>query len=932
MKNKITKICGVGLTLVLATTMLFSAAPVSAGTLSWSAESIPSATGNVLETGSNIVDLDVSNDGTMFAASGSTILWKSTNGGLTWSGITPPSVGDASLVAVAPDDADVVAFADSGNTSTIWISINGGTTWGSLGIPAESGGTAIATSNDIAISPSDAGVNYIAVAGVEASTGDANIWWFDIGAAAPVWKETNDKAGFCLNSLTAFAINDGSAFAVAFSPSFASDKVLTAITANATKVEFQMFSLSTKKWNNAAGYGTSWPITIKNDTAQITDMNAGSIALTPDYLGGDEATRNAFIGASDGTDATLGGIIRAKDTSIKTIKDAESVWSVAFDGTNLVAGSKTDTEIYRTDDPLASTPTFSTASTLKQPGTSGCTNAIVAWRGADVVAGVRGTGSAFAISRDNGKSFNDISLIDTAAATLGALHDVAVSADGSKVFMIAYDANATSLWRKASTWERVLSIAAATGYIVRVAPDDPDAVYMVRTGSTTIYFSNEGGDTKWFTRISRYTIQDLALEGDGDVAYVAVQSTKSVSKTTNAGFTWGSSKSSGIGGNIHTIASLGEDKVIVGSVDGYVGWSTDANSSWSKVSTQLNAAGTTQVTASGLADGDFIYASALTAAGTASRIERWEIGQSGTTWKNLAATFVSTNSTAYGVALVEGVLYFQCVEANADDTEVLRTLSPDTSEPSAGKWATITSADEEFSRTPTSLKVSAGSNKLWAVDSLAPKLYSYTDTLATTGPALAAPGHGADIQINPVSGKSYDVSFTWERPSKANMYHLQIALDYDFDEVVKSITSIASTDSVIAHVVGPGGETTAEFMPGTTYYWRARVYANDPKPYSPWSAKREFTVGELPDVTPVIIQQPPAPIIQVPPAPAITIQPPEIILPQPEIILPAPQVTLPPAPAPVAPIPAWALYIIIIIGAILVIALIVLILRTRRPV
>jgi len=122
-------------------------------------------------------------------------------------------------------------------------------------------------------------------------------------------------------------------------------------------------------------------------------------------------------------------------------------------------------------------------------------------------------------------------------------------------------------------------------------------------------------------------------------------------------------------------------------------------------------------------------------------------------------------------------------------------------------------------------------------------------------------------------------------------------------------------------------------MPETTYYWRVRADATGPI-YSPWSAVRSFTIGTLPEAAaPVIIRQPPpAPVIEVPPAPEIVLQPPDIILPAPPAPTPAPEIVIPAAPAPAPAVPSWAIYAIIIIGAVLVIALIVLIMRTRRPV
>ncbi|GAG78852.1 unnamed protein product [marine sediment metagenome] len=177
-----------------------------------------------------------------------------------------------------------------------------------------------------------------------------------------------------------------------------------------------------------------------------------------------------------------------------------------------------------------------------------------------------------------------------------------------------------------------------------------------------------------------------------------------------------------------------------------------------------------------------------------------------------------------------------------------------------------------------------------------------------------------------------------------------IALDSDFTEVALDQVRVKDS-STVGIVAGPTGSTitvkgeqftfAVEYMPDTTYYWKVRVdytEVGDPTTYEygpvrgQWSEVRSFTVIEAPVTPPVEVAPTPEITVSVPPAPTVILPAPEIIIPTPEIVLPAPQVTLPPSPAPVAPIPGWALYLIIIIGAVLVIALIVLILRTRRPV
>jgi hypothetical protein len=913
---------GVGLTIVLAVSMLFGAAPVSAGTLSWGSESVPTTTGNLLVNAQDVSDLAVSTDGVMYLVSTSdTACYKSTNGGSSWSKLSKVFANNLALVAVAPDDSGIVVVADP-TADTVWVSTNGGSTWGDLGTPVEGGSTMAGASTwyDMSISNADGSKHYIGVAAQNAA-GNADVFYFDLGASAPKWNSTLGDAGFSAGHTDAFA--------VAFSPNVASDFVMAAVTTDGAQTHFQLYSLNTNNWNASAAFG-SYPVNIQNGSTDII-ADSAAVVLSPDYLGSDDALRTAFVGLNtSGASDAYSGIYRLKDTSTKDIDDGagKDIFSIDYDGTNLIAGNAANTKVYRSADPMASSPSFSTSSELVRPGLSSCTNTIVAWNGADVVAGTTGPGSAFAVSTDNGASFKDISFIDVGGTNIGTPLDVDGSPAGDVVYLLVDDVGgagyATSLYRNDGSWARVLAVPIATfggTGIVRVAPDDPDSVYVANQGANTLYFSAEGGDTKWFTRASKEVIGDMAVES-ADVAYVAVNAAKTVSKTTNSGFTWGSGKDTGCGGSIDTIRSLGEDNVLVGG-QGYVAWSTDGNSSWEDINTPLNAVGATQVTASGLNDGDYIYA-ATDAAG--SRVERWEIGQSGTSWKNLSAP--SSGNMSYGIALVDGTLYVVTTDGTPD-AWLFRTLSPTSSEPSNGMWATVKSAGESFMAVPQALKVTTGSTKLWAVETVASvtkPLFSFTDDIATEGPTLGAPGAGAEVKVNPVSGGTYAITLSWERLSKATMYDYQVATDSGFVEKIINDTTASTTSSTPA--VNIAGN---QLNPETTYYWRVRVNQAGPV-RSAWSETRSFTVGDLPEVQPpVVIQAPgPAPVIEVPPSPEIVLQPPEIVLPPPQA---APEIVIPAAPAPAAPaIPAWAIYAIIIIGAVLVIALIVLIMRTRRPV
>jgi len=924
MKKKITRIWGIGLTLVLAASLLLSAAPVSAGDLSWSDEDLPNEAGkNLVDTaGDDIFDLAVSGDGSVIYASiqSSSTIYRSTNGGESWSSITVVDGGltiNAELIAVAPDDPNYIAAVATSSNFTVYISDDAGANWDTLLTPD----AGITAAHDLALSVEKGGNHFVAIAAEDSGAGGAEVWYYEIGAVGAAWEDADQDSGFTSGNLTG---------AIAFSPNFYSDQAMVAVTGDADSVDFQMYSFNTNTWNSGAFDAFSEDLT-QDTPAAYTSFDAAAIALAPDYLASDDAMRVAFVvlTVNAGDDTETSGIFRLDDDDVTVLKDEKEMYSVAFDGSLLVAGRYDSTGVYRSTDALDDDPSVSGSTSSKNPG--GVDKCVVGIAGSTVVAGTTGPESAFAFSEDNGKTFNDLSLIDTALTTSS---DVVVTPDGDEVYLVTCNStgNGLSLWRYEDRWERVYNNDADDDYIIRMAPNDSDVIYLADVGGTDIYFSADGGMGKWFTRVYKETsgVTDMAVETDGDTVYVLTTSGY-VSKSTNRGFVWDSKKSSKLSGGSNMLASVGEDLLVGGSSDGYVAYSTDGNASWTKLDDSIG--GEVQVTATGLSDGDMVIASANA---TTPYFYQWELGEDDEWDKISAEDAITSGYNVTGIGLFEGVLY--ATTSNNTDSELFRTLTPTSDDPT---WSTVASAGEAFDVAPKTLNLSAGSDitKIWAIDVLGPYLFSYKDTLATATVSVNSPADGADIPFNRVSGVSEQIIFTWECPSdKVSEFDFEIATDSGFNEDVLSLAIVKSSGTwdegdIISQIVGPDAATAAaaiNFMEETTYYWRVRVDAAGPI-RSNYSETRSFTTGSLPEaVAPVIISQAPAPVIEVPPAPAITLQPPEIVLPAPP---PAPpEIVIPAAPAPAPPIPSWALYVIIIIGAVLVIALIVLIMRTRRPV
>jgi hypothetical protein len=165
---------------------------------------------------------------------------------------------------------------------------------------------------------------------------------------------------------------------------------------------------------------------------------------------------------------------------------------------------------------------------------------------------------------------------------------------------------------------------------------------------------------------------------------------------------------------------------------------------------------------------------------------------------------------------------------------------------------------------------------------------------ASIVPDIGSPAAGAtDVSENP--------AFSWTPVSGCTMYEVQIS-EYTGFAVPMVSEQVATTAYV---------PTDVTFEPGKTYFWRVR--ALEPVE-GDWSAIAAFTIA---------VPAEPAP----PPITVTTTPPPQITVTTPA---PPPALTFtPPAEEEIAPAYIWA---IIIIGAVLVIAVIVLIVRTRRSV
>ncbi|MEE8419380.1 MAG: hypothetical protein V3S02_04640, partial [Dehalococcoidales bacterium] len=339
MKKKISKILGVAITITMLASLMIVAAPASAADpLVWNGEfgpgGVPTYTRNA---GSNMVDFAIGFDGlTIYAVAGGSdnFTYKSADGGNTWSKLTTNFGFAPVTVAVAPDDVDMVVVANT--SGAVYLSTNGGISFSNLNQ------SIVTNIFALAISPASSALHYIVAAGDDGASNSA-ISYFNFGATLPVWTNAQSGTGWTgTDPVGATAIR-----AVAFSPAFASDKVMLIVSENSTtKALLEVASFAFTAWNTEAGF-SGYPATILAETG-IGPLNSATLDLAPTYLGADEAERLVFVGLATPSGTYPGGAYRFNNTTkVTLLTTVAAIRSVAFDGTNLVAGAYASNWVYR---------------------------------------------------------------------------------------------------------------------------------------------------------------------------------------------------------------------------------------------------------------------------------------------------------------------------------------------------------------------------------------------------------------------------------------------------------------------------------------------------------------------------------------------------------------------------------------------------------
>jgi len=759
-------------------------------------------------------------DGTLYVYAtddGEEHLFVSDDDGRTWSKTDyEDDVTGGAIVAIAPSsiDADVVYVADA---NYVYKTDDAGDSFAAVA-DASLASAVITTSENITCLT----VGYTA--------DDEPYIFFGTSTesnAGHVYYLAEEAYGAAWDDLT---IGSYDVYGIGVSPDFASDSLVAAVAAEATP--------STIIATNDGVVGDWTSLVLLDDGSANFTLAEASDPIFPADFDFDDAYE-FFVGVVGDAHVTStdGGVYRIYDETAFDLLDDIDADIISLDlvgnigSTLLIAGQNDVADVwYSTDD---GDNWDSAASEGKNPSGTGPTWVVMDEDFADTDtawAAAEGAEGGVSLTADGGETFNQISMISTDLDTVESLSFSTGYRTDDTLFMVTSDASAAdNLFRyDGDNWERIADSATLGDAIdmVQLSPVFPsdNTLFIVDSSTPTTFRSTDGGQSWSELRNHPGALTTWLVIDDETV--VAGTATEVVWITTDGGRRAWSDYDVADAGTIVMITKspnfATDQTLMLGDTLGQIFISEDAGETWDMVEDDVGATGNTFVAFDrDYADNNIIYAA------VADEIDRCVI-DAAEAWEDQSweeFTLASGNfTTATGIATsADGTLY---VSFSEDGVGMQRSLDPQEDDIDDSDFEAVAFELDAGAKLAT-LQLTAGSNALWSRNSetgATEEIWTYEDTLATVV-LLRSPSN------NKVIDDPNEVTFGWAELAAADEYTLEYTDDPDWIENVTTVTGLG--DPIL---------TVSTLSAGTTYYWNVQVSTGEPL-LSRWSLEWNFTTA-----------------------------------------------------------------------------------------
>jgi hypothetical protein len=736
-------------------------------------------------------------DGSLFAyVPGLNDIFKSTDGGRTWketkfkAAVTGGGLTLTTVVAITPSskDASIVYVAAQDNSATdpwkVWKSTDvfTKTKWSDIATPSLTGVlVGDITCLDVGYK---SGNPFIFVG--SAFIGAGSVYYINEAAYGAGWQN--------LDTQTPFPGLD--VFSVAADPGFDGNSQIEAVVSGGGTTYVTNNTGSKSVWFGAGGVSTGTELNAGN-TSPITSfgsIGASKICFPDDF---DASTNyDLYVGVVSDVPAGSGagdvyevipGI--AYDQNVATLTGGDGIISLDLTGnagsTMMVAGQYGASDVYYTTD---NGTTWTAASRTKAPIGSATGPTLVlmaddfatsnkAWAATTSDAAFP---AAFSLTTDGGKTWNGISLIDTDVA---AVNNITFSGSNLRFMATSPTAGNDTLWKYDGTnWEMVYS--QVTIDLTQVSPKyaTDTTVFCADKTTPVIYKSTNGGASfRTMVNVPAAPINGwvvisptILLSSDGTNIY----------KTKDAGRTAWSTVGTGINAISFAMSPAydTDTTLLAGSNAGKVYKSTNAGDTWSTIDSTFGGDGNVYVAFDPLFATNSTFYAASGSVSSVLNVERYDPTNKWTDITDSTLMTAALTNGATGIACsADGTLYV----TDALAVDMFRTLAP--TAPSAAKceWEQVVK-NVSSGTNLDSLALTAGSNVLWGIKGAA--VWTYEDTLAVPV-VLVSPADKAS------SGRTDTASLTWTALAGADKYEFLCNTRADFYGAAQTVTSPASVNA-----------------------------------------------------------------------------------------------------------------------------------------